>query len=79
MKKTKKSILKRFISAGITMVISAGVFATPAYAANELINEPYEYPVVPGTEEWFEMKTFPEKIEACKFPKPKQKLCLLKL
>lgn len=71
MKMTKKSILKRFISAGITMVISAGVFATPAYAANELINEPYEYPVLPGTEEWFEMKTFPEKIEACKIPEAK--------
>ena len=71
MKMTKKSILKRFISAGITMVISAGVFATPAYAANELINEPYEYPVVPGTEEWAELMSFPEKIEICKIPEGK--------
>lgn len=71
MKKTKKSILKRFISAGITMVISAGVFATPAYAANELINEPYEYPIVQGTEEWAALMSFPEKIEACKIPEGK--------
>lgn len=53
------------------MVISAGVFATPAYAANELINEPYEYPVVPGTEEWAELMSFPEKIEVCKIPEGK--------
>ena len=32
------------------------------------IDEPYEYPVVPGTEEWVALDTFEEKLELSQIP-----------
>lgn len=32
------------------------------------ITEPYQYPVVPGMEEWKELKSLQEKSEACQIP-----------
>lgn len=71
MKRHKISLFKRFVTGGLALMLSSLMFATPVYAAESLINEPYEYPVVPGTTEWAEMTSFPEKIEACKIPASK--------
>ena len=69
--KKSKNLFKRIFAGGLSAILSAGLLATPVFAADDLINTPYEYPIVPGTAEWFEMKSFPEKIEACKIPEGK--------
>lgn len=71
--KKKHSMFKRLLAGGLSAILSAGLLATPVFAADDLVNTPYEYPIVPGTPEWFEMKSFPEKIEACKIPEDKAK------
>ena len=65
MKKNKTSLFKRFVTGGMALMLSSLMFATPVYAADSLINEPYEYPVKPGTAEWAEFQSFGEMIEAC--------------
>lgn len=69
--KKSKNLFKRIFAGGVSAVLSAGLLATPVFAADNLINTPYEYPVVPGTEEWAELMSFPEKIEVCKIPEGK--------
>lgn len=71
--KKKHSMFKRLLAGSLSAILSAGLLATPVFAADDLVNTPYEYPIVPGTPEWFEMKSFPEKIEACKIPEDKAK------
>lgn len=69
--KKKIQLAKRIFAAIMAFALSSVLFATPVYAANDLINEPYEYPVMPGTSEWAEFQSFGEMIEACQIPDSK--------
>lgn len=71
MKRHKISLFKRFVTGGLALMLSSLMFATPVYAADSLINEPYEYPVVPGTTEWAEFQSFYDMIDACQIPESK--------
>lgn len=61
-------MFKRFFAGGLSAILSAGLLATPVFAADDLINTPYEYPVLPGTEEWAEFDDFLDMIEVCQIP-----------
>lgn len=69
--KKKIQLAKRIFAAIMAFALSSVLFVTPVYAANDLINEPYEYPVMPGTSEWAEFQSFSEMIEACQIPDSK--------
>jgi len=32
------------------------------------VEEPYQYPIVPGTQEWIQLESRPEMLEACQIP-----------
>lgn len=55
---------------GIFVVFSGLIFvsATNDEPQAYTINEPYEYPIVPGTPEWAEMYSYRQMVEACEIP-----------
>lgn len=44
------------------------VFILVGFVYAQQINEPYDYPIKPGTEEWKNLKTGKEMTEACPIP-----------
>ncbi len=62
----KKPALWLLILAVIAVAVTAVCFLTDPKPQEEYtIQESYSYPVVPGTEEWSELSTLQEKIDAC--------------
>ena len=39
------------------------------FAKDDTIETPYQYPIVPGTQEWMQLESRPEMLEACQIPK----------
>ena len=68
MKKTLVLVLAlAFLLAVSASAVAAGETVLPESAPYS-IDTPYSYPVVPGTEEWGELKSLYAKIEACQVP-----------
>ncbi len=64
MKKNQK-ILFCFV---ILLCAVAGIFIYQKVMNPYPITEPYEYSIVPGTDEWNELQSLEEKLEACQIP-----------
>lgn len=39
------------------------------FSKDDTIETPYQYPIVPGTQEWMQLESRPEMLEACQIPK----------
>ena len=67
--------LKRLLSCflALAMMTSMVSFQTSAYEGSSnnegyTIDEPYEYPIEPGTDEWFAIESHAEKVEMLQIP-----------
>ena len=63
MRHWRRILLRMKWKSGLAAVLLA-VFL-PGEASPYTVDEPYEYPTVPGTEEWNALPGLKEKIEAC--------------
>lgn len=52
----------------LLFLFSAFVFGLIALPKDDTIKTPYQYPVVPGTQEWMRFESRPEMVEACQIP-----------
>jgi len=70
--------MKKYLSFILAMLLLLA-FSTSAFASEPIgmieeepmdypFTEPYEYPIVPGTDEWSELTSLAEKIEVCHVP-----------
>lgn len=63
----KKKLFCTLLIAALLCPLCISAILAPAsgQSAGQRVNTPYEYPVVPGTEEWVGLTSLSEKIEAC--------------
>jgi len=61
--KIKKNI---YISL-LTLLLASSLIVF--FTKDDTIETPYHYPIVPGTQEWIQLESRPEMLEACQIPK----------